>query len=146
MHCKWIRRICYAHYLEFPLYIIGVGLCIKQHFYGVCYMVPIWFHLSLYSIIDSHVFLINIPFNLIYMNSSISKMRSPNNKWIHLISLGYSSLIVICGFGHFDVACPDVLNDTFSWTSVPSVKLLNVTSSCHITSPHSQARATHHPL
>ncbi len=39
---------------------------------GVCYMAPIWFHLNLYLIIDIHVFLINIPFNLIYMNSSIS--------------------------------------------------------------------------
>ncbi len=102
---------------------------------GVCYMAPIWFHLSLYLIVDSHVFLVDIPFDLIYMNSSISKMRLHDNKWIHLISLGYSLLIVICGFGHFDVVCLDVLNDTFSWTSVPSVKLLNVTSSCHITSP-----------
>ncbi len=38
----------------------------------VFYMAPIWFHLNLYSIIDIHVFLVNIPFDLIYMNSSIS--------------------------------------------------------------------------
>ncbi len=34
-------------------------------------MAPIWFHLNLYSIIDIHVFLVNILFDLIYMNSSI---------------------------------------------------------------------------
>jgi hypothetical protein len=105
-------------------------------------MAPIWFHLSLYSIIDSHVFLVNIPFNLIYMNSSILKMRSPDNKWIHLISLGYSSLIVICGFSHFDVVCPDVLNDTFSWTSV---LLSNFWMSLPLaTSPHHVAKHVPH--
>ncbi len=34
------------------------------------------FYLFSHSIIDSLVFLVNIPFDLIYMNSSISKMRS----------------------------------------------------------------------
>ena len=31
---RW-EKIRYAHYLEFPLYIIQVRLCIKQHFYYI---------------------------------------------------------------------------------------------------------------
>jgi hypothetical protein len=62
-------------------------------------------------------------------------MSSVKNEQIHLIQLGYSLLIVICKFSHFALVCPDIWYDTFLLTSILSVKLLNVTSSCHITSP-----------
>ncbi len=67
------------------------------------------------------------------------KMRLPDNKWIHLITdshLWFQSFwccLSGCSEWHF------LLNFR------PSVKLLNVTSSRHITSPRSQAHATHHP-
>jgi hypothetical protein len=66
-------------------------------------------------------------------------MSSAENEQIHLIQLGYSLLIVICKSSHFDLVCLDIRYDTFLLNFVLSVKLLNVTSSHHITSPRHHA-------
>ncbi len=74
---------------------LGVGVGVGVHAQDIpkgFVMAPIWFHLSLYSIIYSHEFLVNIPFNLI--SSSLVDKSSASSDMSRISSASFGIQIM----------------------------------------------------
>jgi hypothetical protein len=137
--------LSHAHPNPAPLLSGGIFGGFSAYFWGKKGFV-IWHHFDsifdyLYSCVSRSYSVWLYIYEFIYFIRPVFeiKMSSAENERIHLIQLGYSSLIVICKFSHFALICLDIWYDTFLLASILSIKLLNVTSSLPITSPRHHA-------